>query len=272
MRTSIAVAFAAAVTMLPGVAGAVDLGPLRGSQGFGVTPVTTWQGGYFGLTAGYGQMNTDATGVFAEPIARHLRGTVMENEMRVSNFIQPVVGDSKEAVYGAFAGYNFQFSEAVLGIELDFARGKQRVSGSDTLGRSQQLSNGFLGTAVASGTFDLELDNVFTVRARAGYTIGDFLPFITGGVALAQYERTRRTDLAYSETNHPTLPSRGPFFWNETAPSSGTAIGLAGGAGVDVALTENIFLRGEWQYAFFPDVGGAEVSLNTLRGAAGVKF
>ncbi|WP_372426622.1 outer membrane protein [Salinarimonas chemoclinalis] len=272
MRTSIAVAFAAAVTLLPGVAGAVDLGPLRGAQGFGVTPVTTWQGGYFGLTAGYGQMSSDATGVFAEPIARHLRDTVIENEMRVSTFVQPVVRDSKRAVYGAFAGYNFQFSEAVLGIELDFARGKQRVSGSDSLGRSRQLSNGFVGNAFASGTFDLALDNVVTLRARAGYTIGDFLPFVTGGLALAQYERTRRTDLIYSETNHPTLPNRGPFTWSETSPSSGTAVGLAGGAGVDVALTENIFLRGEWQYAFFPDAGGSEVSLSTLRGAAGVKF
>jgi outer membrane immunogenic protein len=39
-----------------------------------------------------------------------------------------------------------------------------------------------------------------------------------------------------------------------------------------VALTENIFLRGEYLYTRFNDVNGITVGLNTARVAAGVKF
>ena len=48
--------------------------------------------------------------------------------------------------------------------------------------------------------------------------------------------------------------------------------GLAVGAGVDMALTDNLFLRGEYQLIRFADVEGTTTTVNTARVAAGVKF
>jgi len=53
---------------------------------------------------------------------------------------------------------------------------------------------------------------------------------------------------------------------------STVAVGFTAGAGVDIALTQNIFLRGEYQYAWFVDFNGHKFNVNTIRGGAGVKF
>jgi opacity protein-like surface antigen len=57
-------------------------------------------------------------------------------------------------------------------------------------------------------------------------------------------------------------------------PNTRTAwsVGLAGGLGIDVALSQNAFLRAEWQYVRFTDFAGAAASINTLRAGAGLKF
>lgn len=272
MRTTFAAALALATALCAhqaahqaAHAADLDFGPLRGSQ-WG-DPVVVWQGAYFAGFGGYTQTAVKADGVFKEPIAHHLRGTVLEAEMQVSDFLRPTVGDRRASVFGVAAGYNFQFGETVLGIEADFTRGRTRSVGSDQLGRRRTLSNENVGYADASGTFTLEVDNVSTLRARAGYTVGAFMPFVSGGVAIAEYKRRRTIDLVYGEET-----VAGPFRFQDVSPKSGWAVGVAGSAGVDVALTENVFVRGEWLYTFFPDMGGAEVSRNTLRAAAGVKF
>ncbi|MGJ3265223.1 MAG: outer membrane protein [Salinarimonas sp.] len=114
------------------------------------------------------------------------------------------------------------------------------------------------------------------MRARAGYTLGAFLPFVTGGLALTQYELTNSARVSGRQERRDgagNIIESIPFDSGQLGgTSSGIALGLAAGAGVDVALTQNVFLRGEWQYVFFPDVGGIETSINTWRGAAGVKF
>lgn len=258
-------------------AAAVDLGPLRGSYG-GLTPVMQWQGAYFGGLAGVTNLGSNAGGGITELVANYLRDTAVESEMRVSTYVQPDVRD-RSTSYGVFAGYNFQFAEMVLGFEVDATLGRFAGSGSDSLGRSRTLTTGYIASAWSEGRVDLELENWMTLRARAGYTLGSFMPFVTGGLALAQYQLNNTATLVITEvdadpTSAPVLPAINPFGVPVTLTSrnSGVAYGFAGGAGVDVALTENVFLRGEWQYLHFPDLGGADVTMNSVRGAAGIKF
>jgi opacity protein-like surface antigen len=48
--------------------------------------------------------------------------------------------------------------------------------------------------------------------------------------------------------------------------------GLTIGAGLDVALTRNIFLRAEYEYLQFQPVASTIVQINTVRAGAGIKF
>jgi len=50
------------------------------------------------------------------------------------------------------------------------------------------------------------------------------------------------------------------------------ALGFAGGAGIDVLLKSNIFVRGEWEYVQFPNIKYTNVSINTVRLGVGAKF
>ena len=46
--------------------------------------------------------------------------------------------------------------------------------------------------------------------------------------------------------------------------------GFLYGLGMDVAITPNVFLRGEWEYIAFNKVGGIRSTLNTGRVGLGV--
>ena len=48
--------------------------------------------------------------------------------------------------------------------------------------------------------------------------------------------------------------------------------GVAAGLGMDVALTPNVFLRGEWEFVAFGPVGGIRSNINTARVGLGVRF
>jgi outer membrane immunogenic protein len=276
------VASAATLVLLalaPAPAGAADLdfGPLRGSYGaFGLEPVVRWQGGYFAGTAGVTSGSITAGTSVGDLVSNYLRNTTVENEMQVSSYAQPSLSPERDTTYGILAGYNFQFGETVLGVEMDATFGRLGGTGSDGLGRSRVLSDGYLANVAVNGTLTAEMKNWATLRARAGYTLGAFLPFVTGGLAVGQYESSSRANIALQMTDAdpaaaPALPPIADA-QTLTRSDSGIAFGLSAGAGVDVALTENVFLRGEWQYLFFPDVSGSEVVMNTVRGAAGVKF
>lgn len=255
----------------------LDFGPLRGSQGWNAQPIVQWQGGYFAGAAGYSTLNADANGAFGELVAQGMRRTAIEDEMLVSTWLDPTVSGVNDVSYGVIAGYNFQFSEAILGIEADVTFGRLASSATDTLTRFQATSNGYTNFVTAAGTVAVELKNWATLRARAGYSLGAFLPYVTGGLALAEHETTRTARVNGNQVRYApdgvTVVENIPFDTGQLGGSStGYALGLAAGAGVDVALTQNVFVRGEWQYLFFPDVSGTEVSVNTVRGAAGVKF
>lgn len=276
MRVKLAATLALALGGAPQAADAadLDLGPLRGSYG-GLVPLVSWQGGYFAGHAGTSLSRLEANGAIGEPIAHHFRGTEELQVFRLGELLDPRLSSERDVTYGALAGYNFQIGEAVLGIEADFTIGRLVWSGRDEIGRRAPLSDDWIGEALLGGTADAELTKWATLRARAGYTIGAFLPFVTGGIAVGEYEVSSSADVRIDyidngdEPRPPRQPSTPPPL---TVSKSGYGFGLAGGAGLDVALTENVFLRGEWQYVFFPDLGGAELSMNTVRGAAGVKF
>ena len=141
-----------------------------------------------------------------------------------------------------------------------------------------------------------------TLRARFGYAIGSFLPFVTGGVALGRADVSSSASVqiaGYNAAAYQTLleqynvtgimgsvPRYGYDYFNDitlerdrSAPAliamkktEKYAFGLAGGVGVDWQILPNVFLRAEYQYINFGDFKDHKAQVNTVRGAAALKF
>lgn len=277
MRASIFAGMAVATLAAAIPAQAADFfGALRGTQNthHGMTPVETWQGGYFGGFAGVvsGQANHGRS--FRDFLTHELRLNLFEDRNAISNWISLPAGKARNKNFGVFAGYNYQYDEVVFGFEADYTRMNLRMNSTDSLTRAIADLTGIAGlegqagAVTMTGRSKLEIKDLITLRARAGYTVGSFMPFVTAGVALANYDMMRmaQRDVLVFATGQTLTETHGP------QRKSGFAFGFAGGAGVDVAVGANGFLRGEWQYAHFRDIEGIRASLHNLRAATGVRF
>lgn len=71
------------------------------------------------------------------------------------------------------------------------------------------------------------------VRARLGYAMDRFMPYVAGGLSVAQYDFNLIDDGDLEFADSKTLAG-----WNI-------------GAGVEYAATDNLFLRAEYRYADF---------------------
>jgi outer membrane immunogenic protein len=110
-----------------------------------------------------------------------------------------------------------------------------------------------------------------TLRARAAYAWGCFLPYAFAGVALGN------ADISHSVTVHDAVSNAisGPFTplgtLNATdAVHNHLVYGYSGGLGVDVNLIGGLFMRAEWEYIRFTST--VDTSINTVRAGLGYKF
>jgi outer membrane immunogenic protein len=256
----------------------LDLGPLRGtgySYGADLTPVADWSGVYVGGFGGYGQSNFENKSGSKDLVYSVFRNSVVESRYDVSNLLQLKSKDSRDTVFGGFIGYNYQIDEAVLGIEADYSTTQLRGTSTDSIGRTMSLSDTREARISLAGKGTTELNGYGTVRVRAGYTVGAAMPFVTAGVALGQIETRNSATILWTEYENGARAACGtPGCAPQTLSNSKStvAVGFTAGAGIEYMLTENIFLRSEYQYAFFDDYNGHKFNLNVVRGGAGVKF
>lgn len=297
----------------------LDYGVLRGPDYEPATPVIDWSGVYVGGHGGYTSAALGFKNVFQPLVAKALIATTAESEFSASSLLtarsQRVDGPS----YGAYVGFNYQFDDAVVGIEADYTRFEKIGVTSDSIARYKTTTDNYLETVSLSGLSSTKIQEYGTIRARGGYAFGDFLPYITGGVAIGRAEITdqvRINNYGYDQTAYkanlaaanaaivtttdaagntvtttkPVIPTYvnnyGYSSFNQANPekstvaaakvvaqsSNKTVAGIALGAGLEYALTQNIILRGEYQYVLFNDFDGHKVNLNTVRGGAAVKF
>jgi outer membrane immunogenic protein len=167
-----------------------------------------WSGGYVGLQAGYAGFRShylDVAGSTADPEPDGFFG-------------------------GLYTGYNHQFeNQLVLGIEADI-----NIAGID--GQSDFI--------FADGKSDLDHKLAAEVkwngalRARFGYAVDRFMPYIAGGLSAAHYEFTLRHD---DGSEHP----------GEKAIWTGWTVG----AGIEYAATDTLLVRAEYRYT---DYGSRE--------------
>jgi len=101
-----------------------DLPILRGSYVDGLTTSrVNWQGFYVGGQGGYGSSDEKFAGSNASMLATLLDHNVIQ-QMQVSQWNLGLAGQSaRSSAYGAFAGYNWQWDDVVVGLEVSYMHG-----------------------------------------------------------------------------------------------------------------------------------------------------
>lgn len=179
------------------------------NEDLSVAATYNWSGAYIGAQAGYAWGDARVGQTFAP-----------------GSFDNYGWGYSPSGGFGGlYAGFNHQFDGGlVLGIEGDYSFASVKDT---TLYRALGVDDPAFGGV-------LELDSVGSVRLRAGYAMDRWLPFVTGGLAVASYKHTTVD-----------IPG-GPY-----ADAKDTIAGYALGAGAEYAVTDNWVVRGEYRFADF---------------------
>jgi outer membrane immunogenic protein len=182
-----------------------------------------WSGAYIGAHGSYGWGSTRD----------------VNNAAAVSKDLDGFAG-------GIQAGYNWHSpSNFVFGVEADITLGSFKDSWVDP----NEFSGYFTEDKVtASGT----------LRARLGYAIGQFLPYATGGLAIAHTKHTLGCSPAYVTS----VPQAGSCVTDPTGvfetSDSRTSVGYSVGVGAEVAVTDSWTLKAEYLYT---DLGRNSVTL-----------
>lgn len=258
---------------------AADMGILRGS----FAPPSTyqnWQGVYVGGDAGVGGGGANFGNAGGQLVNSIVANTFLQTTYGVQNWVTGGKADTGNAAqYGGFIGYNAQWDDVVIGLEANYhhtnlsaaAGGRTPPNGFIQLAQGDWLYPTFV-----SGVSTISLTDFGTIRSRFGWAFDRFLPYVTAGVALgrASYWTTATagfTTLVYNGATSPTpAPPTGP--WSATlgeGKSNALIYGFTAGLGMDVALTQNIFLRGEYEFIQFSQM---RLNLNNARAGIGVKF
>jgi outer membrane immunogenic protein len=175
-----------------------------------------WSGPYIGAFGGYG---TGGQGQHDNGIPACPTGDTGTYPNCVSPSPPPADGhyNIDGALGGALLGYGFAFNQFIVGPEADIA--------GSTLSGSSGDCGGTPGH-VCGGNIDVMSD----IRLRFGLPLGQFMPFVAGGLALDDIH-------AYDDL----------YAVSGTHWEAGWTIG----AGLDYKITPNISLRLEYLYQDF---------------------
>jgi outer membrane immunogenic protein len=162
-------------------------------------PAFTWSGFYIGAQAGYGWGKSRGAFEIAD----------FSTEVKPSGWLG-----------GVYGGYNWEAGSGfVIGAEADIVYS----------GMKKDVSYVFAATPADTFREEVRARWEGAVRARAGYAVDRFLPYIAGGFAFGKVEH----DIRYALTDFEKRQTR---------------TGWTIGGGVDYAATDNLILRLEYRY------------------------
>lgn len=172
MKSISALAFAAAI-LVSGGAFAADLQiPATPDKAMAMAVPSTWDGFYAGVNAGYANNNRTGDWAFAGA-----PGTG-------ANFDYNLAG----GLIGAQAGFNYTLSDSfVIGVQVD--ADVANINGS--IPASDPNGNGGSG----------QINWLASATAKLGYSTGNFLLYVEGGYALADYQFQAYTGCNVNQTN-----------------------------------------------------------------------
>jgi len=254
----------------------------------GPVPTYHWGGFYAGGQVGFSSANGNFTSATQSNLAYILRNTQINEDEGISNWsvLQPQTSTGA-GNFGGFAGYNVEWQDIVLGLELNYNRVSLSTSTSGAEERTFFDSNNlpanhnYFYDVRAGAQASLQMTDIAQLRTRAGVEVSNYLPYTFLGFAVGRANYANTATVEYTAvdepavTNPPTTPlpdlAFGPVSQGQ---SQGNAYlyGISGGFGTDIGITPNIFLRGELEYIYFFPVDGIHVTVASARVGAGIKF
>jgi outer membrane immunogenic protein len=267
-----------------------DLPILRGGLTEGLsTSRPSWDGYYAGGQAGYETSDMDFSGS-----ARTLTNFIFRNtELQAPTSSWSVLNKNhvQGSSFGAFVGRNWQWEEAVYGLEVSYnymnhmagssssSLGPIQLPRSDSTATDQRFNNTSVAAAAA-----LKIKDVVSLRGRVGWAMDEFLPYVFGGLAVGRMDvsRTVTTNVILQDDLHDlttgllisrtysSIPSVSKTNGEQRANSF--VAGWTGGLGFEYMMWGGLFARGEWEYTKFVSVKDTSVSLNSFRAGMGYKF
>lgn len=273
----------ALIAVAPAGARAADMPEmLRGSYS---PTFTRWEGFYFGAQGGATWGSAD----FGNATQSLVNYILADTELQpiVSSWTSLPKGSTNSTSYGGFVGYNYQWDDVVLGGELNYNHTSIGIGARDTIGPiyfpGANLPDGstVLYNVTLQSAASVAIHDIFTARARAGWTFDRFMPYGFAGLAVGIADVSRYATLDGStktttSTSTPPVITTSPLDLprdpQSQAQNGVMAYGFAAGLGLEVALLQNVFARAEWEFVEFPNISDMRVSANSVHAAVGLKF
>jgi opacity protein-like surface antigen len=264
-------------------AGEFELPTLRGSTPFVPAAPTyaPWSGFYAGGHAGYSTANMDFAGATESLVAFMLRELALQNESRPSAWKVLGERDISGAHFGGFVGYNTQWDNVIVGIDLNYSNGTFSADAPATPIARVTSAGGNTYLVNMTGSASMEIRDFASARLRAGWIVANFLPYATVGFAMGRADVARSATVVGAENppaGYPAVPCD-PLanctefaFTSSESKKNAWMYGWSAGIGMDVLLMPNLFLRGEYEYVAFSEVFGIKAHINSARVGAGLKF
>jgi outer membrane immunogenic protein len=257
---------------------AEDLSWLPAPPNTNVPVVGGWAGVYLGGQVSFSGASGDFSNTTQAPLAYVLRELALESDQSPSSW--PVLGQANHSAagFGGFVGYNTQYERLVLGVEANYDQANLSLNAPNSPISRLVTAGGTPYDVTVTGSGNVSDLNFGTLRGRAGWALGNFLPYVFGGLAVG-HSNVNIVATTYGIQNPPlgcpagTNPPCVPFSFTGTAGKNGEWMyGFTVGAGLDVALTRNVFLRAEYEFVQFAPIANLQVNVNTVRGGLAFKF
>ena len=258
------------------------------------TGTRNWDGWYAGGQVSYSAVASDFSKSIVGLTNFIFRDSVLQQPTSQFGLLPKTT--TQGTGFGGFVGHNWQWDDLVFGVEGNYSyfdRLATSTSGSNSLeivnppGQTNPPNVTTTYGVTLTGRAAVQIKDAITLRGRAGWATGNFLPYVFGGLAVGRMDVsrsvtsnvTRRDDVTttdiFGNTNiitGPTLPVPAQSQTLIEQRTNAFVAGWTGGLGVEYMLWSNVFMRGEWEYIKFLSVKNTVVEMNNVRAAIGYKF
>ena len=267
---------------------------LRGT--FAPAPVArNWEGWYVGGQASYTASEMDFSRSVVSLTNFIFRNSVLQTPTSQLSVLSK--NHTQGYGFGAFAGRNWQWDQALFGLEANYTYVANLSSSStNSLSRAIPGNDGpvnhtYTYNTTLSGSAAVQVKDVLTLRTRAGWAAGNFMPYVFGGLAVGRMDVARSVTSSVTRRDdeiQTTIDPNGNLITNALDPvfvfiptlsqsmqeqrTSSFVAGWTAGLGTEYCLFGNVFMRAEWEYIKFLSVKDTVVTLNTGRVGIGYKF